>query len=129
MALNIPLPSPKVMVPKHSLETRRPVLPRVAYFMACCSCCWSEVSGREGLRSPPRRHDKSLNCRLASTHAPGWKTYTKSLPAGAYRQDSLERRQCTVKVIIHIKTPRHEASTAGHCTQSAAMNRRRTAWT
>src|ERR1700724_3487794 len=33
MALNIPLPSPKVMVPKQSLETRRPVGPSVAYFM------------------------------------------------------------------------------------------------
>src|ERR1700682_869620 len=34
LALKIPLPSPNVMVPKQSFETRRPVLPSVAYFMA-----------------------------------------------------------------------------------------------
>jgi hypothetical protein len=34
MALKSPLPSPKVMVPKQSFETRRPVLPSVAYSMA-----------------------------------------------------------------------------------------------
>src|ERR1700676_4490768 len=33
MALKIPLPSPNVMVPKQSFETRRPVLPSVAYSM------------------------------------------------------------------------------------------------
>src|ERR1700745_2779026 len=36
MALEIPLPSPNVMVPKQSLETRRPVLPSVAYCMTFC---------------------------------------------------------------------------------------------
>src|SRR6202790_2017043 len=34
MALKRPLPSPKVMVPKQSFETRRPVLPSVAYSIA-----------------------------------------------------------------------------------------------
>src|SRR5882757_3693965 len=34
MALKSPLPSPNVMVPKQSFETRRPVLPSVAYCMA-----------------------------------------------------------------------------------------------
>src|SRR5580692_10157148 len=33
MALKIPLPSPNVIVPKQSFETRRPVFPSVAYFM------------------------------------------------------------------------------------------------
>src|ERR1700682_1479582 len=33
MALKSPLPSPNVMVPKQNLETRRPVLPSVAYSM------------------------------------------------------------------------------------------------
>src|SRR5258708_15484106 len=33
MALKSPLPSPNVMVPKQSFETRRPVLPSVAYSM------------------------------------------------------------------------------------------------
>src|SRR5580692_6679083 len=33
MALKSPFPSPNVMVPKQSFETRRPVLPRVAYSM------------------------------------------------------------------------------------------------
>jgi hypothetical protein len=47
MALNIPLPSPKVMVPKHSFETRSPVLPRVAYFMASSPFCEAEVERRE----------------------------------------------------------------------------------
>src|SRR5437667_12228006 len=34
MALKYPLPSPNVMVPKQSFETRRPVLPSIAYSMA-----------------------------------------------------------------------------------------------
>src|SRR6267142_4609419 len=34
MPLKRPLPSPNVMVPKQSFETRRPVLPSVAYSMA-----------------------------------------------------------------------------------------------
>src|ERR1700736_217913 len=34
MALKRPLPAPNVMVPKQSFETRRPVLPSVAYSMA-----------------------------------------------------------------------------------------------
>src|SRR5580700_9030072 len=33
-ALKSPLPSPNVMVPKQSFETRRPVLPSVAYSMS-----------------------------------------------------------------------------------------------
>src|SRR5260370_8371206 len=34
IALKSPLPSPKVMVPKQSFETSRPVLPSVAYCIA-----------------------------------------------------------------------------------------------
>src|SRR5258707_10680038 len=44
MALKIPLPSPNVMVPKQSFETRRPVLPSVAYSMASFLSCRSKVS-------------------------------------------------------------------------------------
>jgi hypothetical protein len=44
MALKRPLPSPNVMVPKRSLETRRPELPSVAYFMALSYSCESEAS-------------------------------------------------------------------------------------
>src|ERR1700676_4547177 len=49
MALKSPLPSPKVMVPKQSFETRRPVLPSVAYSMAFSFSCESEVSLGEGV--------------------------------------------------------------------------------
>jgi NAD(P)-dependent dehydrogenase (short-subunit alcohol dehydrogenase family) len=37
-ARSAPLPSPKVIVPKQSLETRRPVLPSVAYSMMPSNC-------------------------------------------------------------------------------------------
>src|ERR1700722_8562270 len=45
-ALKSPLPSPNVMVPKQSFETKRPVSPSVAYFMS--------VSFRSGLFGRPR---------------------------------------------------------------------------
>src|ERR1700737_3391967 len=50
MALKTPLPSPNVMVPKQSFETRRPVLPSVAYsmafsFLASPKFPWREVVG------------------------------------------------------------------------------------
>src|SRR6202035_3875004 len=38
IALKRPLPSPNVIVPKQSLETRRPVLPSVAYSMMPSNC-------------------------------------------------------------------------------------------
>src|ERR1700682_1851058 len=39
MALKSPLPSPNVMVPKQSFETKRPVLPSVAYSMMLPFLC------------------------------------------------------------------------------------------
>src|ERR1700731_4502297 len=38
IALKRPLPSPNVIVPKQSLETRRPVLPSVVYSMMPSNC-------------------------------------------------------------------------------------------
>src|ERR1700687_258244 len=49
MALNIPLPSPNVMVPKQSLETRRPVLPSVAYSMAFAFLVSPKFPWRKGV--------------------------------------------------------------------------------
>src|ERR1700730_5093516 len=49
MALKIPLPSPNVMVPKQSLETRRPVLPSVAYSMTFSVLVSPKFPWREGV--------------------------------------------------------------------------------
>src|ERR1700722_13441634 len=48
MALKSPLPSPNVMVPKQSLETNRPVLPRVVYCISFSCLASSDVSLQEG---------------------------------------------------------------------------------
>jgi hypothetical protein len=60
--LKIPLPSPNVMVPKQSFETRRPVLPSVAYSMASCFLASPKSArprrggaGRRPLRLGPRK--------------------------------------------------------------------------
>src|SRR5271154_1428303 len=50
-ALKSPLPSPNVMVPKQSFETRRPVLPSVAYsmtfsFLVSNMFTWGHGAGR-----------------------------------------------------------------------------------
>src|SRR5258707_11596676 len=49
MALKRPLPSPNVMVPKQSFETRRPVLPSVAYSMAYSFLVEPKSHWREGV--------------------------------------------------------------------------------
>src|SRR5712664_2239011 len=49
MALKYPLPSPNVMVPKQSFETRRPVLPSVAYSMAFAFLASPKFPWREGV--------------------------------------------------------------------------------
>src|ERR1700726_5165789 len=51
IALKSPLPSPNVMVPKQSFETRRPVLPSVAYSMSFFHSNESAVflAGRQGM--------------------------------------------------------------------------------
>src|SRR5260370_16172912 len=48
MALKRPLPSPNVMDPKQSCETRRPVLPSVAYSMAYSFLVEPKSHWREG---------------------------------------------------------------------------------
>src|SRR6266851_6792600 len=69
MALKRPLPSPNVMVPKQSFETRRPVLPSVAYSMAYSFLVepkshWREGVGRWHGRLP---FEKGKHCGF------GWK--------------------------------------------------------
>src|SRR5882757_1501067 len=49
MALKSPLPSPNVMVPKQSFETRRPVLPSIAYSMAFSFLVSPKFPWREGV--------------------------------------------------------------------------------
>src|ERR1700692_2193050 len=49
IALKSPLPSPNVMVPKQSFETRRPVLPSVAYCMAFSFHVSPKFPWREGV--------------------------------------------------------------------------------
>src|SRR5712675_1255266 len=49
MPLKSPLPSPNVMVPKQSFETRRPVLPSVAYSMAYSFLVKPKSHWREGV--------------------------------------------------------------------------------
>src|SRR5712671_4820304 len=49
MALKRPLPSANVMVPKQSFETRRPVLPSVAYSMAYSFLVEPKSHWREGV--------------------------------------------------------------------------------
>src|SRR6266566_4259942 len=48
-ALKSPLPSPNVMVPKQSFDTRRPVLPSVAYSMAFFFLVSPKFPWREGV--------------------------------------------------------------------------------
>src|SRR5882757_6778276 len=48
IALKSPLPSPNVMVPKQSFDTRRPVLPSVAYFMEFSLLVSPKFLWREG---------------------------------------------------------------------------------
>src|ERR1700686_3106582 len=55
MSLKSPLPSPNVMVPKQSFETRRPVLPSVAYSMIFPSVVSPKVPWREGVGRRHRR--------------------------------------------------------------------------
>src|ERR1700716_3871078 len=49
MPLTSPLPSPNVMVPKQSFDTRRPVLPSVAYSMAYSFLVKPKSHWREGV--------------------------------------------------------------------------------
>src|ERR1700722_5155459 len=67
MALKSPLPSPNVMVPKQSLETKRPVLPSVAYstafsFLASPKLPYEGIGGWHGRL--PSVHP-FLRCRMS----------------------------------------------------------------
>src|SRR5712675_3441022 len=71
MALKRPLPSPNVMVPKQSFETRRPVLPSVAYSMAYSFLVEPKSHWREGVGSLYGRLPFEL-ARIVDLLGSGW---------------------------------------------------------
>src|ERR1700674_3719428 len=81
MALKSPLPSPNVMVPKQSFETRRPVLPSVAYSMMPSIlrvlALYGRRPGRSALvsgisrgKSAHGRHYPSCGCMVSNAGCP-----------------------------------------------------------
>src|SRR6267143_1563165 len=70
MALKRPLPSPNVMVPKQSFETRRPVLPSVAYSMAYSFLVEPKSHWREGVG---RWYGRALALRVGKNCGFSWK--------------------------------------------------------
>src|SRR5882757_8321936 len=71
MPLKSPLPSPNVMVPKQSFETRRPVLPSVAYSMAYSFLVKPKSHWREGVERLYGRLPFEL-ARIVDSVGSGW---------------------------------------------------------